>query len=471
MKRKLMLHSVALILISVVITSILAIQINTQSQLTQRESELLNYCILVNQALKDAQKREDRIDYPKIAWEYATKINLRVTIIAADGKVLADSTSGWNYVNLENHGHRAEVVEALQSGSGVSIRRSSTLGEEYVYAAAVLRNEGAEPLVTRIAMRFDRWDLIKRFIITATVFSAFIGGLVALLLGYLLAGRIVKPIEQIATMSDQIADGNYQERIHIRTGDELEQLGRTINEMAEKLDLSAAETMRLESIRKDFVANVSHELKTPLTSISGFVEALQDGAGENPGLRGKFLSIIAAESTRLRRLIDDLLIISDIENGRERNTDQDIDIREAIEEVIAFLQPIIDQKGIRIIDQYAYQIQIGGNRDRFKQMMLNIIDNAIKYSHEGGDVRLDVKKQDGKAVISVSDNGIGIEPENLPRLFERFYRVDKSRSIKSGGTGLGLSIVKHIVNLFHGEIKVESKPGEGTTFTVTLPSN
>lgn len=470
MKKKMMILSVALILISVSITSIITVQINRQNLLEEQEQVLLKYCELINDALLDAEKANAAMDYSQAIKTYARDIDQRITIVAADGTVLADSVAGQKYKTMENHKDREEIQEALESGTGVSIRDSATFGQSYIYVAAALNPDDQDSVITRIAMRIDELKLISAFLISTVVLSALIGAAIAIVIGYHFAGRITRPIREIVKFSEKIADGNYQERIQIRTGDELELLGTTINELAEKLDASAAETRRLENIRRDFVANVSHELKTPLTSISGFVETLQDGAAEDPALRDKFLGILSTESGRLRRLIEDLLIISDIENGREMNLDTDINVKEAIEETLAVLQPLIEKRKIQIQTSYAYEIIIGGNRDRFKQMMMNLIDNACKYSNEGGQVSVTVKKQDGKAVISVSDNGIGIEWENLPRLFERFYRVDKSRSIKSGGTGLGLSIVKHIVNLFHGEIKVESKPGEGTTFTVTLPT-
>jgi two-component system phosphate regulon sensor histidine kinase PhoR len=214
------------------------------------------------------------------------------------------------------------------------------------------------------------------------------------------------------------------------------------------------------------VANVTHELKTPLTSISGFVETLQDGAAEDPEVRNKFLDIIAIETARLKRLIEDILIISDIENKREVNTDSDINVRESIEEILASMKPIIEAKGVKVITYYAYEIYIGGNPDRFKQLMVNLIENAVKYSYDGGTVTITAKRKEGKVYISVNDEGIGISEENLSRIFERFYRVDKSRSQKVGGTGLGLAIVKHIAALFEAEIQVESEPGKGSTFTV-----
>lgn len=218
-------------------------------------------------------------------------------------------------------------------------------------------------------------------------------------------------------------------------------------------------------MRTDFVANVTHELKTPLTSISGFIETLKAGAVEDPKVRTKFLDIMEIETARLSRLINDILVLSDIENGTEEVKTR-IDVVNEIESTVESLKPIADKKGVTIITEIRHGLLIRGSSDRFRQMILNLLENAVKYSNDGGRVWIDGYLKEGKPVIRVKDEGIGISQENLDRLFERFYRVDKSRSRKVGGTGLGLSIVKHIVSLFNAEIKVESELGKGTSFYI-----
>ena len=236
----------------------------------------------------------------------------------------------------------------------------------------------------------------------------------------------------------------------------------------EDLKRAAEESHNAELIRKEFVANVSHELKTPLTSISGFIETLQQGAAENPEIRTRFIDIIAIETSRLKRLIEDLLVLSDIEN--RKITDQNLfDVKHEIEQTVETLELIAEKKSVTMITELEDGLQILGNSDRFCQMMVNLIENAVKYSEENGRVWVrSVATEDNKIRISVEDEGIGIAEEHLDRLFERFYRVDKSRSTKVGGTGLGLSIVKHIAVLFNAELKVESHVGKGTIFYVTF---
>lgn len=247
---------------------------------------------------------------------------------------------------------------------------------------------------------------------------------------------------------------------------------RPIEDLKSQLEQADEENTRSEKIRSEFVANVSHELKTPLTSIQGFLETLQEGAAENPEVRNKFLDIMAIETARLKRLIEDLLILSDIENRRNVSMEQQIQIQQSLQEIISSIMPIAQSRGIDVVLTVDPSLKIQGSEDRFKQMMLNLIENAIKYSRDGGVVRVSAEllSETEEILIQVRDHGIGISPEHIDRLFERFYRVDKSRSSKAGGTGLGLSIVKHIANLFEAELKVESQMNEGSVFSVLFPS-
>lgn len=237
-----------------------------------------------------------------------------------------------------------------------------------------------------------------------------------------------------------------------------------------EMEIAVEESRRAESIRKEFVANVSHELKTPLTSISGFIETLQAGAAEDPEIRTKFIDIIAIETSRLKRLIEDLLVLSEIENKKDAE-ERVFDVRNAVESTVLTLEPLAEDKHIDIVTKIDEGISITGSVDRFRQMLVNLIENAIKYSDEGSHVWVSAEDDGQHVTVSVKDEGIGIAPEHHDRLFERFYRVDKSRSKKVGGTGLGLSIVKHIAVLFGAKLKVESEVGKGSTFFVIFDKN
>ena len=244
--------------------------------------------------------------------------------------------------------------------------------------------------------------------------------------------------------------------------------GKVVGALAMVEDIT--ELRRLEQVRTDFAANVSHELKTPLTSIRGFVETLEAGAIDNPPMAHKFLRIIMLETERLTRLINDILSISKLESGDTEVAIERIRLDKMAYDVCDMLEIHAGEKKVSIhYHMNEKPTFIMGNPDRVEQMMINLVENAIKYNKEGGSVTVQVFSNDKEANVTISDTGIGIAEEHLPRMFERFYRVDKGRSRQMGGTGLGLAIVKHIVRSMNGEIEVHSKLGEGTEFLITLP--
>ncbi|KQL20783.1 two-component system histidine kinase PnpS [Cytobacillus solani] len=226
---------------------------------------------------------------------------------------------------------------------------------------------------------------------------------------------------------------------------------------------------KLEQVRKDFVANVSHELKTPITSIKGFSETLLDGAMEDKQALEAFLKIILQESDRLQSLVQDLLDLSKMEQLGFHLSIQQFNIRTTLEEVIAILNKKADEKEIKLqFEADKKSILIDGDADRLKQVFLNLVSNAISYTPNCGHVFLGLKESASNIFVEVKDTGIGMEESEVPRIFERFYRIDKARSRNSGGTGLGLAIVKHIVEAHKGNIIVTSQVGKGTTFLVEL---
>lgn len=226
---------------------------------------------------------------------------------------------------------------------------------------------------------------------------------------------------------------------------------------------------KLEQMRTEFVSNVSHELKTPLTSIRGFIDTLKDGAVNDPEVAGKFLDIIDIEAERLSRLINEILQLSEIESMKQDRNIEDVFLKPVIDEVFSILQQSAEERKVGLHADIAESVSIQANKDKIKQLLINLIDNAIKYNIENGSVTVKAEQAGGKVLISVRDTGIGIEKEYLDRIFERFYRVDRGRSSELGGTGLGLSIVKHIVNLYQGRIDVDSDPGKGTEFKIEIP--
>jgi len=227
---------------------------------------------------------------------------------------------------------------------------------------------------------------------------------------------------------------------------------------------------QLERTREEFVANVSHELRTPLSLIKGYVETLLDGARDNPEVAARFLKIIERNTQRLDLLIQDLLTISALEAGRMKLSLQPVALRPLVEKTFFDLKPPADNKNITLLNQLP-DLTATADASRLEQVFANLVDNAIKYGRAQGRVTVGGKKRDdGKLEIFAQDDGPGIPPEALERIFERFYRVDKARSREQGGTGLGLSIVKHIVQAHGGEVWVKSEPGKGAIFFFTLPA-
>jgi len=226
------------------------------------------------------------------------------------------------------------------------------------------------------------------------------------------------------------------------------------------------ELKKLEQMRKDFVANVSHELKTPITSIKGFTETLLDGAMYNEETLEYFLSIILKESDRLQSLIHDLLELSKVEQHGFKLEMQTVNIVQMLKEIITILQGKAEAKEITLESLAEKDVLIQGDLNRLKQVFINLINNAIAYTPKGGNVQAVIEEKSDEVLVHIKDTGIGIEEKEIPRIFERFYRIDKARSRNSGGTGLGLAIVKHLVEAHHGYITVKSKVGKGTTFTV-----
>jgi two-component system, OmpR family, phosphate regulon sensor histidine kinase PhoR len=227
---------------------------------------------------------------------------------------------------------------------------------------------------------------------------------------------------------------------------------------------------RLERVRKDFVANVSHELRTPLAAIRGYAETLLDGAIEDSENNRKFLEIIMRQAMRLTNIASDLLTLSELESNKGAAQPHPVSVSAALESALRTVEPAAEARGITLKRDSIAELNVNGWELRFEQVFVNLLDNAVKFSRPNGEVVINVEAVDRKARITISDSGVGIPSEDLPRIFERFYRVDKARSRDVGGTGLGLSIVKHVIEQMGGTVTVESRLGEGSRFTILLPA-
>jgi two-component system phosphate regulon sensor histidine kinase PhoR len=312
-----------------------------------------------------------------------------------------------------------------------------------------------------------------RFGMAAGMALAFLPALAA---AALWARTLSRRFAAVMAHVEELARGNFRARLPETRG-EFGELARTLNRAAgelqktvEQLRREHAEIERVERVRKDFVINVSHELRTPLASIQGYTETLMDGALDDPAYNMRFLGIIRHNAERLARITQDLLTLSRVEQKRQKFEFQPFRAAGLLQQAIELMRPMAEKGAIRLeLEPASADADVWCDSEAVSQILSNLLDNAIKYTPAGGRITVGAEVHGRFVELHVRDTGIGIPAEELPRLFERFYRVDKARSRELGGTGLGLSIVKHLVAAHNGATRVESRTGEGSTFFFTLP--
>jgi two-component system, OmpR family, phosphate regulon sensor histidine kinase PhoR len=551
-----------------------------RSWVVERDTDTLarvaRYLLL---GLEQAAPSTDR-DWTALAAQAGTALGYRVTFIDGEGRVLGDSeVSSARLAHVENHANRPEVKGALAGQASHDVRRSVTVGRDFLYVAVPARDlEGVA--VIRLAEPLEQLE--KR---SASLLALWFGGAaltlaVGLLLAFWMAGRHAARISELARIAFRIGEGELGARAREMPPDEVGRLGAAMNAMSREMRARLAaleqerdereqilahmsdgvalldgqdrvihanhalavmvglaippepggsiheftrlpelkallqearqnyqtveadfqlwgpqqrllratatrlhdettetvllvlrdrtEEERLNRVRRDFVANVSHELRTPLTSIRGYSETLLEGGLEDVEHREEFVRVIRDSAARLESVTNDLLSLADLERPEVRFTRVSFDLRESIERQLALFRDQSSRRGITIRVEPGPPVPVVADRTRLEQVIANLLDNALKYTEQGTiDVTCGI--DGGSAWCEVRDTGGGIAEEHLPRLFERFYRVDKGRSRDRGGTGLGLSIVKHIIELHGGRVGVESRPGVGSTFRFTIP--
>jgi two-component system phosphate regulon sensor histidine kinase PhoR len=513
----------------------------------------------------------------------ARDASARVTIIATDGHVLADSmASGKDLLALENHKDRPEVRAALAAGLGFSERHSATVNRDLLYAAVPVQHAGRTVGVARVAMSLESLDEQVADLRRAELLALGLGLFITVLLSALFSSSLGHSLREIMDAARQLAAGDLGARIRVRRDDELGELARILNystdqlqgrlseiardrarmeailssmedgvlavdhrgvvtlandalvrslgleeplgrhylevirqhevgsvvesvlragaRRAEEVEIrrlrrvfaltavpfpgeetaphgalvtfhDATERRRVDQVRRDFVANASHELRTPLTSIRGFVEALEDGAVNDPATSERFLGKIRTHADRMAALVEDLLELSRLESGERPPQWEEIIPSEVVEDVVASFSSLAERKGITLARGDDAVPTVVTDADRLRRILENLVENAVKYTPAGGRVAVSsAAGPEGAAVLVVEDDGPGIAPEHLSRIFERFYRVDRARSRELGGTGLGLAIVRHLAEGMGTSVAVASEPGQGTRFTVTVPA-
>jgi two-component system phosphate regulon sensor histidine kinase PhoR len=517
-----------------------------------------------------------------------SSLEMRVTLIRKDGIVLADSQKAAQ--KMENHGDRPEIAEARGNRFGVATRPSTTMGKAMMYGALTTDDPQGDVLYVRVALPLsaveDKVAELKYPVWTAACMAA----MVALILAFLVARRITRPLQELTAGAEEIARGAFGRRLVAHGESEVAQLARTFNYMSQCLadqfaqlendrqqvravlssmvegvvaldseqrvlfaneragtlldfpiqpavgrhfgelvrqrslqelvqhalrdpafdrqELSSqhpgarsfavhvgrlpgapprgivlvfhdiSDLRRLERLRQEFVANVSHELKTPLSVITACIETLMDGAVEDRENRGPFLQSIAEQAERLHNLILDLLSLARIESETEAFVMQGLSIPRVVTACLERHRTVAEGKNQALeavpttpdARGGVGPVQAWADDEAVRQILDNLVDNALKYTPSGGTVRVRWGQDGDQVFLQVEDTGIGIPEAELPRIFERFYRVDKARSRELGGTGLGLSIVKHLAQAMQGSVSARSKVGEGSTFTVRLPA-
>jgi len=307
-------------------------------------------------------------------------------------------------------------------------------------------------------------------IFTVILRAVLIGFAISVIISLIISKALISPIQGMTKAAEAMADGDFSRKIRVESADEVGVLAKTFNDMASQIETMLAELQRVESLRREFVANVSHELRTPLTNIRSYAETISDDKDIPADMQEEFLGIIISQCDRMTKIVQDLLELSRYDSGASVLALEEFSIEQAVRDVYAAIALEARKRSHVLNLELEWKLpSIRGDRAKIEQVLMNIIANALKYTPDGGTIAIYSGTSGGDVWVKIEDTGVGIPEEDLPRVFDRFYRVDKARSRESGGTGLGLSIAKEIITRHGGDITVESTPGIGTSVTVKLP--
>ena len=439
MKRKI--NSVIISLVVCVITLITIVSSISFSSIYEKNEiiELQNECSLVIKGYE-----LDDISY----LESIEDSSLRVTLIDLEGNVIFDNQLDES--EMENHSSREEFKEAKENGYGISKRYSSSLLKTFYYVAYKLDNN-----IIRVSKVADSTLYILFINLWPLYIVAIVLIICSILLGLLLSKKIVDPINNI-NLEHPLENNKYKE---------IEPLLIRIEAQKNELMKENEEVLNASKVRQEFTSNVSHELKTPLHVISGYAELIKEGIVKDSDVK-EFGEKIYSEASRMSKLVEDIMKISKLESDKAIEKTQ-LKLKNIVVAIVDSLMIEADKKNVKF-KLSLNDCSISGNYDSIYSLIFNLVDNAIKYNKTNGKITIKLQEVSNNVILSVKDTGIGIPKEDLDRIFERFYRVDKSRSKDSGGTGLGLAIVKHSLIVNNATIKVESELKKGSTFTVTF---
>ncbi len=372
--------------------------------------------------------------------------SLRITVVDADGTVLYDTDA--DYDQMENHLDRPEILEAFEKGSASASRMSETMSKTLYYYAIRLDN-GTVMRVSRVA---DSFFAVSQKILPSAVGACAVLFLMCSILSNYFTKSLVEPIEKLGeNLSGPGVEVPYKE---------LEPFTVTIRQQHEDI-------LKHAQVRQEFTANVSHELKTPLTAISGYAELIEHGMASKE-TAARFAGEIHKNAARLLSLINDIIQLSQLDGGTKQMEYVELDLHELAQECVDMLALNAQKRNVSM-HVYGKKSMVFADRQLMEELVYNLCDNAIRYNNRGGSVMVTVDQENGHTYLLVHDTGIGISKEHQERVFERFYRVDKSRSKATGGTGLGLAIVKHIVSQHGAKLSLDSEKGRGTEIRVDFP--
>jgi len=461
MKKAIFKNYIIILLLALLLSGSIFSGVMSNILLDRTRENMLNFLRVIDKSLdynKDLKSQLERLN------EIIEESKSRLTITDIYGNVLADSDIS-DYSSMENHMDREEIQKALEDGFGFAKRKSRSLNISMLYVAC-LSEEGNS--ILRLSKPFSGFLSYMSILVPGIILSLGITLAISMILANSLASSITKPLYEISEEMLKLKEDNPEFSFKPYEYYELNLIADTTKRMADAVKESLKKIEFEKMVRQEFFTNVSHELKTPITSIKGYIELLENDMAANEEMKKEFLYRIKKEAQNMANLINDILMISRLETKEAEVTIREIKICPLVNEVIASVKPLARENNITF-EVNCKPFTINANDGHMKELLNNLITNAIKYNKPGGKVNITISKEDNEVVFIVEDTGVGIPEESKARVFERFYRVDKGRSKKMGGTGLGLSIVKYIVNYYGGTIKLESQLGIGSIFTVRIP--
>ncbi|WP_449240912.1 sensor histidine kinase [Desulfoscipio gibsoniae] len=439
-------------------TNLFLLRVLEQSYLGEKATIHLANANIIATTGQDMLLRPDRNAY-YLAHDFGARMGVRVLVLDQRGSVIVDSYGEeWVLNRTLRHG---EVQTALAGSGQTGVHRLGS-GERVLYAAVpMLRNKSVAGVVMLVAGLDDVYavlgDIQGRMVLVSLV-----SGLVAVLLSLWLAGLLTRPVKELTGAVRQVAAGRLAQRIPARSGDELGQLAVAFNDMSGRL-------AEVDRSRRRFLADASHELKSPLSSVKALAQSLLDTNEQDIAVYREYLADINTEMDRLARIVNHMLQLTRLEEGDSPLPLEDRSIGDLVDHVITLLFPRAKECGVSLQTNIASGLCWPLNPDLTTGIILNLVDNAVRHTPEGGRVTVEAWAEKENLTVRVADTGEGIPAEDLPRIFDRFYRVDKARSRATGGTGLGLAIVRRAMRRHGGTVKVASRYGAGTVFELMFP--